>query len=250
MDASRQFVCIRLATYESQAEADFMKKIYKGRSGNVENTTFAILGPDGRKKLTRTGRAPFHEYRNAARMAAGMREIVKRYEPTGNANADHRSLPFTDTLDVGLNISAADGLPMIVVVANETSQQNVLLEKVLPLAWSDELAGQFTYAQVIDPKQLKPLTGIEGSPEELNAILIVQPDPFGLSGKVLAQFNSTNNAKEMKSDLMQIIHNFERIKKDHKSHVQLGIRMGIEWESAIPESDPESVAARKRARGR
>jgi len=109
VNASRQFVCIRLATYESQAEANFMKKIYKGRSGHLENTTFAILAPNGRKKLTRTGRAPFHEYRDAARMANGMNEIAQRYKPRSGVNLNDAPLPFTDSLEIGLNISSADG---------------------------------------------------------------------------------------------------------------------------------------------
>ena len=250
MDASRQFVCIRLATYEDQAEANYMKKIFVGRSGNVENTTFAILSPDGQKKLTRAGRAPFYEYRNAARMASGMNEIATRYQASADMKLEEAPLPLAKSLDLGLNISAADGFPLIVIVGNESSELNALSEKLRPLAWSDDLMGQYTYVEVTDAEQLKPLTGIEGSPEEMNAILVVEPDRFGLSGKVLAQFNSASESESMRNELTTIIRNFEHIEKGHDSHVQLGIRMGVEWDTAIPETDPEAVAMRKRARGR
>jgi len=245
VDASRQFVCIRLATYESQAEADFMKKIYRGRSGELENTTFAILDPTGRKKLTRTGRAPFHEYRDASRMAAGMNEIALRYKDTSGIKLQDAALPLTDSLEIGLNISAADGLPMIVVVAKEESQLKVLRKKVRPLAWSDELTGQFTFAQVTNPKQLKLLTGIKGSPKDLDGILVVRPGQFGLSGKVLKQFDSTTDLISLNNQLVQVVQNFERSEKNHRTHVQQGIRLGIEWESANPETDENSMRLRK-----
>jgi len=83
----------------------------------------------------------------------------------------------------------------------------------------------------------------------LNAILVVQPGKFGLSGKVLKQFDAATKPDRLKSGLLQIVQNSERVEKNHRTHVQLGIRMGIDWESAIPETDQESIAARKRARG-
>lgn len=49
--ASRQFVCIRLATYESFEEAQMLRGIFLGGSGQVENTTFALLSPDGKTPL-------------------------------------------------------------------------------------------------------------------------------------------------------------------------------------------------------
>ncbi len=45
--ASRMFVCIRPATYEDAGEADFLKKIFVGRSGELDNTVFVLLAPDG-----------------------------------------------------------------------------------------------------------------------------------------------------------------------------------------------------------
>lgn len=249
MEASREFVCIRLATYESQAEANFMKKIYVGRTGDLENTTFAILAPDGRKKLTRTGRAPFHEYRDARRMATGMNEIAKRYDVHSDVNVKDAPLPIADSLDIGLNISSADVLPMIVIVANQESELKALHDKVRPLAWSDDLIGQFTYAQVTDPKQLKPLTGIEGPREELTGILVVKPGQFGLSGKVLGQFDTNIDSSSLNHKLMQIVQTFERIEKVRRTHIQQGIQVGVEWDSAIPETDQGAIAARKRSRG-
>jgi len=44
---SRNFVCIRLATYEDSAEADYLRQVFSGRSGELDNTVFALMNPDG-----------------------------------------------------------------------------------------------------------------------------------------------------------------------------------------------------------
>ena len=36
--ASREFVCIRPLTYENAAEAPYLESLFRGRSGNLENT--------------------------------------------------------------------------------------------------------------------------------------------------------------------------------------------------------------------
>ena len=40
--SSRKFVCIRLATYESESEAKILKSIFLGRSGDLENTSMPV----------------------------------------------------------------------------------------------------------------------------------------------------------------------------------------------------------------
>jgi len=70
-----------------------------------------------------------------------------------------------------------------------------------------------------------------------------------MSGKVLAQLDAKVTSEGLKSALVDAIKNCKRIAKNHNSHVNLGIKLGIDWESEIPESDPESAAARKRMRG-
>ena len=56
--ASRNFICVRLATYESEDEAAYLRSFAAGRSGQLENTVFCILSPDGEEKLIRAARGP------------------------------------------------------------------------------------------------------------------------------------------------------------------------------------------------
>jgi len=199
-----------------------MKSIYLDRSGLLKNTTFAILSPNGKEKLTRAGRGPFFEYRNARAMASGMDKIAKTFKVDAESATSDVSLPFAESVEIGLNISSADVIPMVVLVSNDEEQAKALEEKLVPLAWRDEnIIGQFTYAKASS----------------------------GLSGKVLAQFDAKVSDDDLKTALADGIKNCKRIAKDHNGHVNLGIKLGIDWESEIPESDPESAAARKRMRG-
>ena len=43
VEASRQFICVRLATYEDQGEADFLTSLYSFRGNVLKNSVFALL---------------------------------------------------------------------------------------------------------------------------------------------------------------------------------------------------------------
>src|SRR5271156_4216622 len=79
--ASRQFVNIRLTTYENATEAKFLKTICPTGSGQLENTVFAILAPDGKRQLTRASRSPREAFDDAADMARAMNRIAAWYRP-------------------------------------------------------------------------------------------------------------------------------------------------------------------------
>jgi hypothetical protein len=243
--ASRNFVCIRLATYEDQAEADFMKSLFVGRSGQLENTTFALLSSDGRRKLTKAGRGPFHAYRGSAGMAAGMNQIAAQHRPRKQVRPANAQLTLMKNLDLALNVAAAEGLPLIITVATQRQGLDRLNEHLVPVAWSDSVAGQFIYASVLDQQELKKISGVDSD----DGIFVVEPDQFGLSGKVLAHSSIAVNRDKLKTLLDEVIATFPRANKDHHSHVRLGIQLGIDWESLIPETDPRSIRAKQRARG-
>jgi len=243
--ASRNFVCIRLATYEDRAEAEFMKSLYVGRSGQLENTTFAVLSSDGKQKLTLAGRGPARAFRGATNMAVELNRIATQHSGAKKAALTDAQLPLMKNLDVALNVAAADGLPLLVTVGDDKHQLDRVNQSLARFAWGTDLAGQFVYASALDKKELKPVTGVEDGKQ----ILLVEPGQFGLSGQVLAQFTANEHAESIRSEMRKVIANFPRKHKDHGSHVRLGIQLGIEWESQIPETDPMSLRAKQRARG-
>ena len=71
IEASREFVCVRIESYESEAT----KKIVRSHlNGRFENTAFCVLAPDGETRLTRSGRGPRQVFRND--LVAGLKEIA------------------------------------------------------------------------------------------------------------------------------------------------------------------------------
>ena len=246
MEASRKFVCVRLATYENQAEADFNKKIHIGKSGFVENSTFGILSPDATQKLTRTGRAPFYEYRNAHAMAEGMKKIAADFKVADSTVFSDPTLPYIAKLDLAINVAAADQLPLVVVLGNDPEKTKKLEAKLLPLAWSETFAGQFDYVAANGEDDFKPLLGIEGDLEEINSLLIVEPGKFGLTGEVLAQLDVDTSTKEIKTALSNAITGMKRPYRNHRAHVKKGIELGVEWETHTPITDPEAAEGIRR----
>ena len=244
VDASRNFVCIRLATYEDQSEAEFLESIYVGRSGQLENTTFAILAPDGKRKLTAAGRAPFHAFRGATSMSDAMQRIAAEYAGAENFAGTDVRLPLMKNLELALNVAAADEMPLIVVVGDSQEHLDRLQKKLVRLAWNREFAGQFVYATAAGDAELKPVTGVQAG----RVILVVEPGQFGLSGKVVAQFAADEGEQDIESELRAVLKEFPRHGKDHDAHIRLGIGLGIDWQSEIPETDPQSIRAKQRAR--
>src|SRR5947209_3773331 len=91
--ASRRFVCIRLATYENAEEGSLLKSLVRTRSGELENSVFAILAPDGQRRLIRAARSPKDAYRVAAQMGAGMNRIADGYQVREGADRNQPELP-------------------------------------------------------------------------------------------------------------------------------------------------------------
>src|SRR5213593_3144251 len=130
-EASRRFVCMRLLTYESAEEAKVLTSLFVGRSGNLENTTFALLASDGATKLARAGRSPAAAFRDAQDMASAMDEIVRR----GAADRPAPSaLPLTKTVRLALDVAACDGLPLVVVRGDDAAKRSALIERLAAAA--------------------------------------------------------------------------------------------------------------------
>ena len=245
IEQSRNFVCIRLATFEDEAEAEFLKTIYMDR-GLLKNTVFGILSPDGKKKLTKTGRGPFFEYRGARDMANGMKKIAKKYDVKPSVVFTDTVLPFCKSLRLGLNIAAAEGRPLVVVSGEDQLQIDRISEGLVDKVWSEPLAGQFVYAAVTDPKDFDAFENLE----PLTGTGIILPGQFGITGKIMAQFESDADPDVIENKLQEITKEFLSNALDHRTHVNLGIDMDVDWQSEIPSTDDEANAAKRRARGK
>jgi hypothetical protein len=233
-------------TYQDKAEYDFMENILGVKAGTLPNTVFCILGPDGKTRLSRSGRGPFFAYANSATMAAGMKFLAKKYPLASKNVFTDTQLPTVNKVDVALNVAACDNRPLLVSIAADKESLAQVNTKLLPLVWSEQFAGQFVYSSTILRSDLKPLAGAN----ETSAFLIVDPGTYGVSGKVMAQLDATASSDEIKQALVKSLADFTPQVKSHFAHIQGGYDLGIEWESVIAESDAQSVRAKAAFRAR
>ena len=240
VEASRKFVCIRLATYEDAEEAEFLKQIFTGRSGELENTVFCLLAPDGKQRLSRAHRGTNQVFRSPREMADEMNEIAERYPARETDEAP--ALPQMKDFRLGLNVASCDGLPVVAVVAEDQEQLAELQTRLSPLAFSPELAGRFAYASIHDHDQLKPISG--DKPEA--GYVIIAPDEYGITGKAQQIIAADASADEIAAALRDFADEFAAPAKDHHQHVRSGKEAGIDWQTEIPVTDPMANRARER----
>jgi hypothetical protein len=238
--ASRKFVCVRLMTYENQEEANFLKSLWVGRSGDLENTLFTILAPDGKRPLVRPARSPQRAFTDAEKMAEAMDRIAGEHEPRNVTERETSPLPLVANVKLALNVAACDGRPLLLLHAEDGASRKALEAKLATLAWSDAFIGRFVY---VGSSSSKDLDVIQGARE---GVSVVAPDVYGRNGKVLRQLESDLSATRLATELSDVLVRYERREKDFGEHVRQGRIDGVFWETVIPVTDPWEKKARER----
>lgn len=233
MEKSRDFVCIRLATYESASEAKVLSSLLQTRSGLLENTVFAVLAPDGATKLAPSGRSPREAFGTAEEGARKMAELAAKHPGKAPVGGE---VPWTADLRRGMNIAACEMQPLVGVVARGDDARKKIEQSLLPLAWSREFAGKFAYARVNAPAEAADY--VEGKLES-DGVFIVQPDAFGTKGRLLA-FVPGSDRDAIAKGMARSLESFVAEAKDSRRHIDEGVRRGLNWKTEIPVTDPMS----------
>src|SRR6185503_9462754 len=233
VEKSRDFVCIRLATYESASEARILSSLLQTRSGLLENTVFAVLAPDGTTKLAPSGRSPREAFGTAEEGARTLADLLARYPGKAPAAAE---VPWTVDLRRGMNIAACEMQPLIGVVARTDDARKKIEQALLPLAWSREFVGKFAYARAGSAAEAAEV--VEGKMES-DGVFIVQPDAYGTKGKLLA-FVAGSDRDAVAKGMTKSLETFVAEAKDSRRHIDEGVRRGLNWKTEIPVTDPMS----------
>ncbi|MBB73589.1 MAG: hypothetical protein CMJ75_03635 [Planctomycetaceae bacterium] len=239
--AARDFVCIRTATYEDQTEANYLKSLFLGRAGgDLRNFGFCILSPDGKRQLRRSNRGPNFVYTDSRAMAADLRQIAGQYVATPRDEQVNPAVPRMKSVRLGINVASCDGLPSIVVFGTgrrEVDRMNATLRGVI---WDTALAGKFIYSSTTKSSDLKIVVGATTK----SGILVIEPDAYGLTGRLIKRIDARVSREELKSELVAAADSFTRRSKTHGLHVRNGRRSGKLWKTEVP------VPHRVRGRGR
>lgn len=234
--ASRDFICVRMMTYESASEAQLLKTLWRP-DAPLENTIFAILDPDGRS-IVRGGRSPQMVYQDADDMASHMKEIARYYGSNGTTVP--KGLPTVDTVRLAVDVAACDKRPLVIVVGQNDQEREKLAARLAPTAWSEQLIGKLVYTT--------------GSGSDLSSIknaghssgyVFVAPGLFGTDGTAMMQLSANASQAELASASKQALGLYHPQVLSHHDHVRAGRQNGIEWQTAIPVTDPHSPNAQQ-----
>ncbi len=218
VQASRKFICIRLATYESFEEAQMLRGIFLGGSGQVENTTFALLSPDGRTPLVYSGRSPDFAFVSSQQMAATMVRISERYQ--GRASGE---LPAVVNLRLAVNVAACDGLPVLALTSPDAKQLRNWQSRLAAVAWDPALLGKAIYC--LD-QRATPKPGL----------LVLAPGKFGLDSQPLGWLDP--DSANLAAELQRLLSSYRAADKNARDHILEGNQRGVYWQTQIPVTDP------------
>ena len=246
--ASRNFVCARLSTYESKEEAEYLSGIFT-RRGQLENTVFCIMSPDGKDKLVSSGRSPGwvfpgSEDQAMRDMEKKMDEIALRYSVKKESRSSLPGLPVLPNFRLALNVAACDNLPLVATVARSKKSREKLQKQVKELAWSKEFIGRFIYVSVGAASELNKIKGLE----KKEGLFVIAPDTFGQEGKVLSQVRLGAGQKELSEGLARAVALYQPEDKETRSHGALGRILEVNWETQVPVTDPGSPRRRESRR--
>ena len=252
--AAKDFVCIRLATYEDSQEAKYLRKVFQGRnSRDLENTVFVMLEPDGKTKLCRAARSPHMVFGHASRLAQEMQKISALFPAKKKAKHVPR-VPKMKNFRLALNVAACDGLPLLVAYGEDGTLHQKAESVLSKLAFNPELAGKLHFYGTSNVGELKSIKGFDGK----NGFYLLGPNTFGDKAQ-LAEFVSLNNengkaikdaalaTKELRGLLGSYIMFMSKDEKSHHQHVQSGLEAGVDWKTEVPVTDKMSLRAKQQA---
>ena len=238
--ASKAFVCIRLTSYESEAEAAFVSKL----EGNPVNTVFAILTPSGTPAIPvqGRGRGPGELFHDTADMVKQLGEVAKKYPGHGGKGVP--ALPVTLDSRLGLAVASADLQPLVLVVEPDTAARAALEAKVAALAWSPEFRGRFAYASSASPDGLK----VSGGSGLKSGVLVIEPDIFGVRGAVVKEVSAADLERKLAEAMRGTVASHVRMNKSREQLRRLALQQGVFFETGIPVTGKKEAEDRAKYR--
>jgi hypothetical protein len=245
ISTSRKFVCIRLATYENAEENEVLKGFF-ARGGNLENTVFTLLTPDGKTKLVTAGRSPVWAFGGVSgpginaqpeesmkKMGQTMEAIALVYPGKGKAAKGFPPLPYLADLRLALNVTAADRQPLVVVYSKSAEQRKKMERELSKVAWSDQFIGEAQYVPASDASEFKSVKNFKAT----SGFVVIQPGTFGLTGEVIEVIEAATPARKIAGPLAEALGKHKPSQLTYDQHRQAGSRAGARWQSATPNTD-------------
>lgn len=223
--ASADYVCVRLGTYESKEHQDLVRDLLKG---TFQNTAFVVFAPDGKTKLTRSGRVPKHAFGDNT--ISEMSEIVSEYKQKGTS--EDAVMQDFNSFKQSLNVASADQRLLVLTVASDRQKEDAL-SKVQQIFVDEELKGRFHFDTIGEVD--KDWTKNVKSSKSTEGYYIVRSDTFGQKGEVMKSLPLKSNVESIKEALLaaNAVYAKSEVRKSYNEHVKEGRKEGIEFRNTM-----------------
>lgn len=231
-------------------------------NGRFANTAFCLLAPDGKERLSRSGRSPLQAFsRRGSRggdtgvqgqlTVAAMEKIARHYKPTGDVASP--VVQDFHSFRQALNVASGDQRLLLFVAAPEDDQDEIR-KTLSPVMGDAEVVGRFhvDFSNKGDEKWSDSVRGVKSKSKP--SLLVIQSDKFGQQGKVVKQLPADATAEQIKSALLSSNQRFARTEKRkvYGAHVEAGRRAGVYFEGGVEygeDRDGDGEVDRRRGRG-
>ena len=211
--------------------------------GRFENTAFCILAPDGKTRISGTGRSPSMGLRSGGGGRRGpgggnemvveaMEKIAKKYRSKGSDDA--AVVQDFHSFRQGLNVASGDQRLLLYVVAPE-KERNVLRGSLRSVLHDSAIVGRFHTDFAESKEDAKWRESIQGERAK-SGLFIIRADKFGQSWTVMAELPLSADGVALKSALLKANSGFAKTEKRkvYSEHVSEGRREQIHFENAVP----------------
>ena len=221
--ASRKFICVRIDSYESEENQKIVRSHLGGR---FENTAFCVIAPDGKERLTRSGRGPQHISRDFDDIAA----IADRYKSRGDILNSH--IPDFNSFALALNVSSADQ-KILLLIAGDEDEIVAAGKRIRSVVWNKNVMGRFNYDFESDSSSW---TGPLSSKSKGSGFHLIRPGEFGLEGQIGMSLSLNASNSNLLKAMVVANRDYAKStkKKVYSSHVVEGRRQGKRIEMAVP----------------
>ena len=221
--ASRKFICVRIDSYESEENQKIVRSHLGGR---FENTAFCVIAPDGKERLTRSGRGPQHISRDFDDIVA----IADRYKSRGDILNSH--IPDFNSFALALNVSSADQ-KILLLIAGDEDEIVAAGKRIRSVVWNKNVMGRFNYDFESDSSSW---TGPLSSKSKGSGFHLIRPGEFGLEGQIVMSLSLNASNSNLLNAMVVANRDYAKStkKKVYSSHVVEGRRQGKRIEMAVP----------------
>ena len=211
--------------------------------GTFQNTAFCLLAPNGKERLSRTGRSPKQALGPRGRgggkkdyaetTVEEMNKIAAKYEPKGDlANPVVQDF---HSFRQALNVASGDQR-LLLFVSSQGDEQETIRKALSTVVGDPEIVGRFhvDFAEEKgDEKWQDAISEIE--PEPSAKIYVIQSGKFGQSGSALEQLPADASVEDIKAALIRANETFasREKRKVYSEHVVDGRREKIYFEGGV-----------------